>query len=395
MNTYITDLFGNSNINDNIVILLLQTSDYRTFLTQIAKTDNDSIWCVDQNKYKNFMLERSLEPQKYIPIEHLWFTNDEPKTLDLLIISKSILHHPKDYDIAGTYGKGFVWKPIGKYGYKQIAFYYSENKPKLSDTYLINEKYLTDYNGRFYSVDNVTNLNEFHLLGTIDIPRITLDRTKLFNSSGGFDVTHDITGTSFELSAKGELKSGNDCVGVLTVNRNDNATYLQECDQSQPQKWYPDKTGGISSAYTGECLTIDNQGSMIVEKCDKTNKKHKWGIKRRSPWKTKKGKRTVLVESNDPWYINDDNAIELDSTPIDHSEMNGYRDNADYKPFFKPDLCKKDVGLGHSFKSRHLATERALKEGFSKKRHNKIHISKLLFFLTWLILILCVIHNDD
>jgi hypothetical protein len=122
-------------------------------------------------------------------------------------------------------------------------------------------------------------------------------------------------------TVQGELLLNNKCI---TVNDDETVT-LEECDNKNKQnnqKWYP-FDGTFVSQYDTSCLSHDDN-KITTEECS-DSKAQIWNMEfphqsdqRDNTIPFFKGKHIILVESDNPWFLNKDLA-----TPVQYDENNG------------------------------------------------------------------------
>lgn len=125
------------------------------------------------------------------------------------------------------------------------------------------------------------------------------------------------------------------------------------------QKWYPyrdnivyeDKNNN-DKLLTTECDNCSSSDMSIQHNVLEDKEQVSY-----DQWKTQKGKRVVLIEPDNPWYINNGH-VQIDKQPeglIDQYNLPlnelSYG-NAEAKSSFMLDPTKLDLGYGHSYADR-------------------------------------------
>ena len=157
----------------------------------------------------------------------------------------------------------------------------------------------------------------------------------------------------FSYNAQGELVSNNKCM----TSKND-SVYFDDCNNNDSQKWKIDDGKIYSEENVDKCLeSVD--GNAVLKNCD-NSEFQQWNKENDNDnttnyfsWQKFKGKNVVLVESDNPWYLNKENSHELKYQP--HVIINDdyvYRDNSDVKFKSILDSTKPDLGKGYSYASR-------------------------------------------
>jgi hypothetical protein len=199
----------------------------------------------------------------------------------------------------------------------------------------------------------------------------------------------------FGYNTQGELIADGKC---MTLNKNNNMIYLEDCDESNDnQKWAigNDKIRQyISNDNKDRCVELNND-MLILNECNNSDIQ-KWNTENDNDsntfsWQKFKGKNVVLVEADNPWYINTDDKYELKYPRefILNNELS-YRDNADFESNMALDSTKPDLGLGHSYASRKgIKCNKIEKfEDSSYKKYNNINNIVIIITISLLLLVL-------
>jgi len=323
--------------------------DTSRILNSRTMVDNDSIWEVNMDKIRNVMLEQyNIDLSKYETISDLWFpTSVFVNPISILLGNRlsGFIKCPNSYTPLVRYKNGTIWQPDTDKDYSPIGFVFDRTNPVFR-SWLLRNDLIIPYEGIYYKVNNVTSGNEFNMLSTIDVTRLTLNRTKFVNNSenfrlksvhndkyltdfddriGTYDVSYD-NRQKIEYTTKGELKIKEKCLSIPTdMSRKNNFVYVNECNNSLGQKWYPFNSH-IVSQYDKSCLSIE--GDYITKKlCTDNDVSQMWKIDSRDdseinnnveiPIKplvskfdkdydykfNKEGKHVVLTHSDNPWYL--------------------------------------------------------------------------------------------
>jgi hypothetical protein len=157
-------------------------------------------------------------------------------------------------------------------------------------------------------------------------------------------------------NAQGELITDGKC---LTYSNETEPVFFGECTDTKKQKWhmYDNK---ISPQYdNNKCLTSEKD-SVYVKQC-KNDDNQTWTSGGTDDtdasdyvWDKYHGKTVVLVESNNPWYVNTDQTVRLENIYSGNhiSDDVGYRNNADFKSRFIMDPNGHHLGYGASYADR-------------------------------------------
>ena len=393
----ITDIFGNTisddiDYNSKLPFILIHTAQPYLLLEKVSKIPEvDGIWQLVLPTIFHTLYINKVNPDNFAPVGDIWLPSPSlPKELSILLVNtnKTFSAFPIDYIKLDSYTNFNIWKPLCPIGYQEIGLIASTTKPSVRAIKVINNKYLIEYNGDISVKGRNTNMNDFNLLSNIESKKYTIDRTKFLTNpttikiaskaSNKFMTANDNNISINENNKKddrddqkisytiqGELKMNNKCIG--SVN---DAISLQNCDNTLNQKWYPFKDNYISSL-NHKCLS-NNNGKIIREKCNDSNIQ-KWHTDNYNyvidksqesvePWRTRTGKRLILIEPDTPWYINKNKNIQKGLIKLVKRELNKkeYRDNADFKSNFALNIYRPDMGYGYSYAQRHENTQKYL-----------------------------------
>jgi hypothetical protein len=380
-NTLITDIFGNKLVKHNIVngnlpFIIIQSTQPYILLTQVATLGGTSIWRLKKDILEHTLYYHSIIPSKFSPLGDFWLPLPGlVNTFSFLLVNTGaeISEVPFDFikiDQMDTYG---VWKPVGSDDKKEMGLILSETKPPLTSTRLVDVNFLRKYNIVDNVLGRITNMNEFNLLGHLSFDRFTINRPalltnemniRLINRSSGNVISDDDvlrlrrSGNAdyqqIRYGPQGELMMSNKCIGVENNN-----VVLQKCGDSDSQKWYPYRDTFISH-FDRSCLT-DDGGVLKALPCADVPQQ-KWLMEdlkivaepiqeRRTPWKTRMGKSVILVEPDNPWYIN-----KVDREPEGYIEQSmkilddtPYEDDAIYDTPRDPKITPKKASVKSNF----------------------------------------------
>ena len=143
----------------------------------------------------------------------------------------------------------------------------------------------------------------------------------------------------------GQLKINNECL----TNINDNLEF-SECDKMSSQKWTISNNKIHPFTSSTKCVTTDNNDNLYIEKCHtplftdtSPEPEQYWNFEQSDHLKSsdytlpQKNKKTlVLVDSNEPWYLNVDMTEQTQYIKPQHGKFfnkqkTNYQNYADYK----------------------------------------------------------------
>lgn len=388
-NITINDLFGNP-VDNKSPFILLTTKNINTIIKKLDQRSYDSVWEIDNEKLIPLLKIFRIDLDQYKTFGHMFFNDYEPKLRTIVLVNKefSIITNPTDYKFIGNYGSGYIWVPIGPKGFVHLGLIYTstQQKPVTDDYCVLDIKYSlkTSVIDKFPNTNSINFMagNEFNLLQSTTTPVFTIYRAKLYNDIRNFKLIafHDekyITSTDpsnsnslgmksrdnnnyqyINYSPNGELKLGNKCI---SNSGNNQQVDLQNCDDTNiGQKWYLDNSRVISHQ-DNTCLTLDDNGENLkMAKCDRDNSNQVWAKEKpeviepdEGVWYPAKGKKVILVNSENPWYLNNEFKEEAkimgNKEPLNQVTYQPY---GNFKSKFIMDFTKPDLGYGHSYAER-------------------------------------------
>jgi len=386
----ITDIFGNKIVkrddNNNFLPFILIHSNQPHLILKRVSSRDDSVWKLNKSAISHILYTNSISEKRFAPLGHIWLPRKTlPNKIKILLVNTEaiISKYPIKYIKLGAYNNKYIWKPIGPRDYMAIGFVISKQSPVLREVKTVNRDLITLFRGRTVHNNSVGNMNEFNLLSYIDEKKYTVKRTPLLRSNNVLKlmsklsqryITEDSDTVSLRskdsnynqkinYTTQGELKLNDKCIGIsMNDNMSDNFVYIDRCDDSDGQKWYPYRDTFISQ-FDQSCLT-ENNGTVTTEKCDGEKENQKWRMENiervvedklqetNDRWSTQSGKKVILIESDNPWYINKTNKPE--GIFIDRRvELN----KKDYGPgkfhsTFMMDVHNPSMGYGYSQEQR-------------------------------------------
>lgn len=389
----ITDIYGNKldkgdRRNSQLPFIIIHTTQPYLLMEKVSGGKNDSVYRLIQPTVMHALYANNIVPNNFAPVGHIWIPQskldvEQPFQILLMNANPYISQYPNKFYKIGEYNGLGVWKAVGPKGYVPLGLVLSDGQPSTRELRVINKDNTYGYKGG-PSVGNLTTMNEFNLLGHLKVKKLTIDRTKfldhdmnirLMAQSKGGVISRSDNNSNLSLSGRnnkknqkinytiqGELKMDDQCIEASNTET-DNFVYLQNCNNSVEQKWYPYRNSFISQL-DQTCLTEDG-GQVTKKKCDfKDNQK--WLVQdldyvinrsdqeEKKSWKTQTGKQVVLIEPDNPWYINKTDKKPEGIVYTGQKLLNNleYRDNADFYSTFMMDSYRGDMGYGYSYAQR-------------------------------------------
>lgn len=370
----VTDIFGNTlkkgdPENSKQPFLLLHTVQPDLLIMPVSSRSKEAFNFI-YPAVMHVLYYNSIDPSSYAPVGSFFIKEGIlPKKMIFILVNTDtqLSSFPTDFVEIGSVGDCTIWKPVAPIGYVGLGYYASYKKPSTTVMRTVNKAATKRYSRARIISGKSINMNEFNLLGTINTQRYTVDRTvflkgdrfiRLSSNKGRILAKGNKTDVVF--TNKGNLKIDGQCV---TVKDNDNVG-IQPCDSIESQKWYPYKNMFISNK-NDKCLT-DGESNLTVTECG-DNSSQSWYVQERNTviedtkqddygtWKTQTGKRVILFEPDNPWYINRRKTEEPEGIiqqGLKVLNQVDYRDNANYRSSFMMDTNKSHMGYGHSYASR-------------------------------------------
>ena len=369
----LTDLFGET-ITPSSLFVIINSNNILDFITKLSKNKTSSIWEYNRNNIDNLLIQHKLNPNKYLALGNvLYLPKHPPKRL--ILAHHSICKNPSYLKKIEKYGNGYIYKPMFKNNndndkYVPLGYYFgnSVNMPNINSIGLLNIDHVVE-------MTSPIRLNEFNLLNTLKEPVYTIKRSLFYNNNPSISLSSPnnkiltkiddnahlkdkkySSNQSVTYNAQGELMVENKCLSY--ENKPNPDLFFDDCNGDPNQKWYIYQDQISSQSKYDKCIT-ENNDTVSLDTCDSINSKQ-WNIENgdvANPtdyvWDTYEGKNVVLVESDNPWYINKNTTIPKEVIKVEN-ELNKTR----YKPYggaksnYILDKSKPDLGLGHSYKSR-------------------------------------------
>lgn len=369
---FLTDIFGtkiNVENQHDLPFILVNCYDVDTILINTIETqdNNYTIYKPNMEYLKKVLDMYNINISNYSTIGDIILPNEENIKITIVLVNKNIGSpyigvKPFDYKVRDIIKNYMVWEPLCNDNYLPLGYVVSTKKPYNNEILVIHKKYVTNYNNKIYP-SKITNMNEFNLVSLQGDEKYTIKRTAFLDNEYNLNLSSKVDSEYQNLpvsyTIQGELKINNKC---LSNDNNDTVTQSQ-CRNSDNQKWYL-YDNHIVSDKDQSCIAVDNN-SLKKKRCDVNDVTQQWIIKNEDSvildnlqpvndkWTTIKGKTVLLLESDNPWYINKTSKIEGIVEPKT-SELNlsDYESTAQYNPNFMIDILSPDLGHGHSFVER-------------------------------------------
>ena len=337
---FVSDILGYI-INNQSPFIIIKSSEIYKFLTKINQTSDKSvsIWEYKKDKINNILKDRNADPNQFLTMGNILYKQNTFKPSNLLLGNMSICKNPNSFQEVLSYEGGKIVKPIisGNSDYEAIGLFYVKN----GDTLDYNSIGLLPKN-MIMSLDNIIDddisINDFGLLSYYPNGIKTINRNKLFTGKKNIKLlstsnkyltmtdTNDLKQKSkkysskqtFSYNAQGELTNEDKC---LTFDPKDMSVYFDLCGENKTQKWNILEQK-ISPVYKfDKCLSSDtssiNSDDISLETCQSNATEQQWNTEPSDMstsgdyvLPTYGGKVVVLVENDNPFYLNKENTIQ-------------------------------------------------------------------------------------
>ena len=222
---------------------------------------------------------------------------------------------------------------------------------------------------------------------------------------------HELNQT-FSYNAQGDLIFDNKCLTYNVKNQNiyfdscdakkkialsDNipATFLSKAEnKNKNKKWIIANNNVSPSNDLNKCLESGENDNVLIGNCNDSDEQI-WIIEDtddiESDYALNKyhGKTVVLVESDNPWYINQDVTIpqKMGNGKLNLYDIAKYRDNSNFKSTRILDSESPNLGLGNSYADR-LGTKCNRIENFGEYKNNNYQILICIIIIIIIFLLL-------
>lgn len=189
---------------------------------------------------------------------------------------------------------------------------------------------------------------------------------------------------TFKYTAQGDIIAGEECL----VNNNNNLL-LTECNDKS-SIWTIDD-GLIKTKSQPMCLTSDSNDNVSLKTCMPSKEDQEWDIENESStssyaWNSYKGKKVVLVEADNPWYVNKEITTRLKIIPPEPLQDLQYK-NGDVKHNII--IEKKGIDCCEKFRKPKKRNIENFGNGKNNETNNK-NVNQILFYLCFILLLLFI-----
>lgn len=387
-------------------IILIHGPNLVKLLKRLAKTKTSSIWEYDRKLIDPILKQHNLIPKMFLQLGHVYY--DSNRDIDSLILAnRSICEIPQRFIVIDRYGDYDIVKPISDMPYEALGLLCITSNIDLDDIGLLpkgiisTEKSDMNLTANIYNLlsSKKTDINTINLSIFLSYDKQNIKTNMKFVDINGNYLTAvdgelktktkmSNASQTFRYNAQGELIIDDKC---LTVDKFKSKINLDSCSGDEHQEWLLTSSGSIKSKKDDLCLSTESDNVSVMA-CNNSSDNQDWNIENDDTnataiytWDKYKGKTVVLVESDDPWYVNKDTTIRQ---PYPKSEYNvsdlHYRDNADYESDFILDQDSHSLGMGHSYADHNGVS--CNKEGFGDVSTS----NQIIFYLCILLVILMI-----
>ena len=421
MDISITDLFGNSALDNTTPFILINSSNIKKLLRPLDDNNDGYIYGYNRTVIAKELAKFDLSVMNFRFVCQIFVSKKDNVFPTCILLANSRISKPAlKLMIVGKFNKGNIWMPIPAKGFGSLGviYEYGSREPSLTNvftidsTYLLNKPYYYKSKTQGY-YGGYASTNEFFSLTHKTHGSWTIWRAKVFGSSPSFYLrsadnkyvtqkinpdaydqsVHDETGQWNELilrpyeynkfqqisySPEGELRLGNNTCVIVD---DDNTVKLRNCDYdklSNKQIWFPYKHTFVSQ-YNDKCLSVVND-NLTVSDCSAKESKN-WIVRENgfvdpldSAWKQHIGRSVFLVSSPNPWYTNSDM---IDELTMHRTDVRGINE--------VPDTL--DNGIANFETASNFALDRTI-EGFGNNESSNDHYNMILICVIILVLLI-------
>jgi hypothetical protein len=379
MSSVIIINIGNLTIGSNLFIKL--DNDF---------VNNTSIYKYNRNIIDNILFERHINSKTFVSMGDILCVGNTLPT-KIILVNKNICLTPTDFEEVSVYNKGKIYRPFtisntGEYVYSfGLSYSKNYNIGIVPDNLLIsyikkNPSQYLDYNDfGLLSMEKfgiktfpmITKINnKYQLINKIENEIILLD-----NDIMAKQALHKLS-QKYSYNTQGEL-----------INDNQIWNLFESVDQhAQDQQ---DKHDQSTTTLEWD---IDSGSIDYVRSDDYT-------------WQKYKGKTLVLVENDNPWFVNSESAQKINvisddskifnktqQNDISHYQPNfliNLRNNEDYKTKFVMNKTDPTMGYGYSYRSRG-GNPCNIIENFDNMQNNNSDSNNIFIIILFFILLIFI-----
>ena len=328
----ITDILGSEIIDNNtpLIIISASPSSLIQYLNIVATIDVNKIYKLNYEKLIKD-LSTSLDTQNKFDITNFIPVGDlcsSTRIKHIILANKYILPTTNKFRKVGSLSDLTFWEGYLKRKDKASrtigVFVTTDNNapeyraPVLPKSYLVKMDFPDDkVTGNEFNVLNIKSDGLWMILrhkftkGSNNFKLIGLNGKYLSSDNGGLQLKDgNSSGHNISYNVQGELVMGNMCV---TTNDSKEVS-LEKCNSKSGQKWVPYNGNYVSMLDNkfNSCLSTGNANSVVTKECNPKNESE-WTRQNiddidnvNYTWPKVKGKTVVLVEKDDPWFLNKD-----------------------------------------------------------------------------------------
>lgn len=414
---YVSDLFGKKATN-NSPIIAISSSESINLMNKIAKSQDTSIWAYDMQKISEILNLRNIDAKNFASMGHVFCLPNKDVT-SIILGNLNWFQTANEYEIVTPYSNGKIIKPILKDGTNTMCSlglcFINDAQSSLPTVCVLPVQLFSNINLSSPSEGDL-DATEFSLLASKKLGLNVINRNKLLKNesrniklmsySGNYltFVDSDVKTKqrqkslqqSFAYNAQGELTTDGKCLTYA-----ENNVSAETCDEqhlNKNQKWLLSHSKILPSNDFGKCLEVGKTNpNAYLRECDNTSQNQDWSTE--SPdsdanadtdfiWDKYQGKTVVLVENDNPWYVNTDTTYKMPYVTKQQNLRDDilYRNNQDYENKFVMDPKSPTLGYGYSFSDRGGIPCSGV-EGFGNISQNPMDLQILAIILILAILI--------
>ena len=304
--TNITDHSGN-NISNNSHFVVFQSDDITELLTPIAKSKQYTIYDYNRNVIDPLLSQKNVNPNIFLSSGHVIRSRVGTNPNKIILVNKNISKQPTSSELIMYFIGGQIINPTieNNESYSTLGFYFIKNDQVLNNNFIA--LIPTNLLEKLPHKNNLA-FGDYSIVGQVWTVNMKVSQeisTKKKPSRN--DMSYNV---------QGELIANNNC---LTLN-DDSSVYFDTCDSTNKNQKWTVKNHKIKPLYNSEeCLEANYLDNMYIKSCQDIETQS-WNTLESDAtpdniWDKYRGKRLVLVQADNPWYINtqldpsDDNKI--------------------------------------------------------------------------------------
>lgn len=320
----VIDIYG-YNISNESDFIIIKTDFMHKFLKKMISSKDGAIFKIDKKSLDPILNERNIDISQFIPLGHIYY-DGKNRPNRIVLANKNISLTPTSYVDIMSYGEGKIIKPIqSNSDYVSFGLLYTDNTSVDTNIAMIEKKYLINIANNKENPRLVGN--DFFMLSDIALHRYVLNKNGKYKDDPHFmkltnTETKYITKMDDDVKLKNKIYNKNQKISYNTqgelimddkcLTYNNNKIYFDKCNNKTDQMWdiYDNNIHPLENPE--KCLSSFGD-NIEMKDCADNSEASIWNVENSDSDKSSdyrlpeyKGKTMVLVDSDDPWYLNKD-----------------------------------------------------------------------------------------